>query len=112
MANKTNLVIDQGTTFDAYIDLTDENGDPINVSPYTANAQIRRWYTSSNAAAVLTTNTTIEPLKGVIKLSLTAEQTANLDFGRYVYDVSIVNNANTVTRVVEGIVTVTPRVTR
>ena len=25
MANKTNLVIDQGTTFDVYIDVTDEN---------------------------------------------------------------------------------------
>jgi hypothetical protein len=112
MANKTNLVIDQGTTFDVYIDVTDENGDPINVTPYTVNAQIRRWYTSSDTAAVFTTNTTIQPLNGLIKLSLTAGQTANLNFGRYVYDVSIVNDANTVTRVVEGIVTVTPRVTR
>lgn len=112
MSNKSNLVIDQGTTFDVYIDLTDENGDPIDVSPYVANAQMRKWYSSVNPAAVFATNTAIEPPNGVIRLSLTAEQTANLDHGRYVYDVTIVNDENIITRVLEGIVTVTPRVTR
>jgi hypothetical protein len=112
MSNKSNLVIDQGTSFEAYIDLTDMNDDPINVAAYTANAQMRRWYSSSNTAAVFIANTSIEPANGVIKLSLTASQTANLDHGRYVYDVTIINSANTITRVLEGIVTVTPRVTR
>lgn len=112
MATKANITIDQGTSFSTQIDLTDENDDPIDLSAYTANAQIRRWYSSSNAAAVFVTNTGVNAAAGVLTLSLTADQTANLEFGRYVYDVKVADASNTITRIVEGIVTVTPRVTR
>jgi hypothetical protein len=43
---------------------------------------------------------------------MTAANTASLTPGRYVYDVIITSSANVVTRVVEGIVTVLPSVTR
>lgn len=109
MATKANLVIDQGTTFSTDLTLTDENGDPLNLNGYTANSQIRKWYTSSNAA--VTFSTSINTQIGVISLSLTANQSGNLTAGRYVYDVEI-NNGTEVSRVVEGIVTVTPQVTR
>jgi len=45
-------------------------------------------------------------------LALTDTQTANLTAGRYVYDVVLTDSANVTSRIVEGIVTVTPRVTR
>lgn len=112
MATKANITIDQGTTFSTTVDLTDENGDPINLSAYTPTAQIRRWYTSSNVSAIFVANTGTNALAGVITLSLTSSQTANLYCGRYVYDVNLTDASNTVTRVLEGIVTVTPRVTR
>jgi hypothetical protein len=112
MATKANITIDQGTTFSTTIDLTDENDDPIDLAAYTATAQIRRWYSSSNAAAVFVANTGTNTAAGIITLSLTANQTANLEFGRYVYDVKVADASNTITRIVEGIVTVTPRVTR
>jgi hypothetical protein len=41
-----------------------------------------------------------------------AANTANLSAGRYVYDLKITSPANVVSRVVEGIVTVLPSVTR
>lgn len=109
MATKSNLVIDQGSTFSTDLTLTDENGDPIDLVGYTANSQIRKWYTSSTPSATFTTaiNTQI----GVITLSLTANQTSNLVSGRYVYDVEI-NSGAEVSRIVEGIVTITPQVTR
>ena len=108
MATKSNLVIDQGATFSTDLTLTDENGDILNLVGYTANSQIRKWYTSTNYIAFTTAvNTSI----GVITLSLTDSQTANLTAGRYVYDVEI-NDGSTVSRVVEGIITVTPNVTR
>jgi hypothetical protein len=49
---------------------------------------------------------------GVIELSLTDTQTAALDApSRYVYDVYITKTADsTVTRVIEGIITVNPKV--
>lgn len=109
MATKANLVIDQGTTFSTDLNLTDENGDILNLNGYTANSQIRKWYTSSNAAATFTAS--INTDSGVISLSLTESQTSNLVAGRYVYDVEI-NDGSTISRVVEGIITVTPQVTR
>lgn len=112
MATKANITIDQGTTFSTNFDLTDENDDPIDLSAYTAEAQIRRWYTSVNAAATFTTNTGANAAAGTLTISLTAAQTANLEYGRYVYDVKVADASNTITRVIEGIVTVTPRVSR
>jgi hypothetical protein len=109
MATKANLVIDQGSTFSTDLSLTDENGDALALEGYTANSQIRKWYTSSNAAAIFTTYISVPD--GIITLSLTSNQTSNLVSGRYVYDVEI-NNEVTVSRVVEGIITVTPQVTR
>ena len=108
MATKANLVIDQGATFSTDLTLTDENGDMLILSGYTANSQLRKWYTSTSYVAFTTAvNTDI----GVITLSLTDSQTANLVAGRYVYDVEI-SDGSTVSRVVEGIITVTPNVTR
>ena len=111
MATKANLVIDQGSTFSADLNLTDENGNVLDLNGYTANSQIRKWYTSSNPAASFTT--TINVSSGVITLSLTANQSSNLVSGRYVYDVELNDTGSgEVSRIVEGIVTVTPQVTR
>jgi hypothetical protein len=109
MATKANLVIDQGATFSTDLSFKDENGDPIVLDGYSANSQIRKWYTSETPAAIF--NTEIDPFVGVVTLSLTSNQTSNLVSGRYVYDVEI-NDGSTVSRVVEGIITVTPQVTR
>jgi hypothetical protein len=109
MATKANLVIDQGSTFSADLNLADENGDPLILNGYTANSQIRKWYSSTNAAATFTTAINVE--SGVISLNLSANQTSNLVSGRYVYDVELTDGGG-VSRIVEGIVTVTPQVTR
>jgi hypothetical protein len=109
MATKSNLVIDQGSTYSVVLDLTDENGDVIDLIGYTANSQIRKWYTSSTPAATFTTS--INASSGELELSLTANQTSNLVAGRYVYDVELDNNG-VISRIVEGIVTVTPQVTK
>ncbi len=108
MATKANLVIDQGATYEVTLDLTDENGDILNLGGYSANSQLRKWYTSTNSTAF---STSINTLAGTITLSLTATQTANLTAGRYVYDVEV-TSSNVVSRIIEGIVTVTPNVTR
>lgn len=107
MATKANIIIDQGTTFSTEIYLTDDAGNALNLLDYTANSQIRKWYTSNSAVSF-----TINLDSGVVRLSLSANTTASLEAGRYVYDVLLTDVGNTVTRVLEGIVTVTPRVTR
>lgn len=109
MATKANLVIDQGSTYSVSLDLSDENGDPLELTGFTANSQIRKWYTSLNAAAIFTTS--INVASGELTLSLTSDQTSNLIAGRYVYDVEL-NQNGVISRIVEGIVTVTPQVTK
>lgn len=109
MATKANILIDQGSTYTTDLNLTDENGDALNLSGYSANSQIRKHYTSSNS---VTFSTSVNAIAGIITLSLTANQTSNLISGRYVYDVELTDASNSVSRIVEGIVTVTPQVTR
>lgn len=109
MATKANLVIDQGSSYSVTLDLTDENGDVIILSDYVANSQIRKWYTSLSPAAVFATS--IDAASGELTLSLTANQTSSLVAGRYVYDVELDQNG-VISRIVEGIVTVTPQVTK
>ena len=107
MALKTNITIDQGTTFTYTFAVTDTNGDPVDLSGYTANSQMRKSYSSSNATTFTCATST-----GAVVISLTANQTANVVAGRYVYDVELTSANGAVTRHVEGIVTVTPQVTR
>lgn len=110
MATKANLVIDQGSTFSAELTLTDDIGDKIDLSTANAVSQMRKWYTSSNAVNFATAINTSD---GTITLSLTSSQTNSIIAGRYVYDVEVTDiNTGETSRIVEGIVTVTPQVTR
>lgn len=109
MATKANIIVDQGTTFSTTISLTDDNGDPIDLTGYSGRSQMRKHYTSSNSQSF---SVSLSNTEGTVALSLTAAQTANLTAGRYVYDVEVVSAANVVSRIIEGIVTVTPEVTR
>lgn len=108
MATKANLIVDQGSSFNVSIDITDQNDEGIDLTGYTGASQIRKTYTSSS----YTPFTVALGANGQVSLSLTAAQTANLVAGRYLYDVELTSSGNTVTRVVEGIVTVTPQITK
>lgn len=110
MATINNLFIDQGTTFSVNIQVFDSAGDPLNISGYTANSQIRKSYNSSNAAATFSANVS-NAINGIVTLSLTTEQTSALKYGRYLYDLNITSGAITL-RASEGIVTVYPQVTQ
>lgn len=108
MAIKANLLIDQGTTFSTRLSITDSNGQNINLTGFSAAAQMRKHYTSSNAVNFMTSLTNT----GFVTLGLSADTTANLAPGRYVYDVELTDSQGRISRIVEGIVTVSPNVTR
>jgi hypothetical protein len=110
MANLRNLTIDQGSTYSISIELSDANDNPLDLSDYTIHAQLRKSYGSTTYTA-FTTSSGEDPEDGVITLSLTAQQTGALRSGRYVYDVEIVDGSEVI-RVLEGIITITPEVTR
>jgi hypothetical protein len=110
MATTRNLTIDQGTTFSISIELSDAIDNPLDLTEYTIRAQLRKSY-GSNTFTEFSTSSGDNPENGVITLSLTSEQTTSLRPGRYVYDIEIEND-DEVVRVLEGIITVTPEVTR
>jgi hypothetical protein len=109
MAIKANIVIDQGTSFATTIDVTDEDGVFVDLTGFTGAAQLRKHYTSTAQTAF---TVSISAGTGQVTLSLTANATNNVAAGRYVYDCELTDTAGTVSRLIEGIVTVTPGVTR
>jgi hypothetical protein len=112
MASYVELFIDQGTTFNNIINLTDDNTNtPINIYGYSVTSQMRRSYYSQNITANIIC-TTSNTSNGEISMSISAANTANIKPGRYVFDVKTVKGNGNITRVLEGIITVNPQVTR
>jgi hypothetical protein len=110
LAAYSELTLEQGATFSTTVNVEDTQGTAINLTGYSASSQIRKSYYSTSAnsfTATITSNA-----NGEITLSMTAANTANLNAGRYLYDLLITAPNTTKTRVVEGIITVLPSVTR
>ena len=109
MAAIANLSIQQGASFSSDATVTTDADGVFDLTGHSSYGQLSKGFSSTQSRTTFTTsnnNTT-----GVITLTLSAAQTAALEEGRYVYDVTIVKNSDsTVTRVVEGIATVFPRV--
>ena len=109
MAIKANLIIDQGATYATKLNITDANGIAVDLTGYSAAAQIRKHYTSSNSTPF---TVSLTAATGAVVLSLSSNSTANLVAGRYVYDVELTDGAGRISRIIEGTVTITPNVTR
>lgn len=112
MAAYVELFMDQGATFNNVLSLNDDiTNEPLNILGYTVTSQIKRSYYSSKITANITCTIT-DATNGVITMSMASGNTANIKAGRYLFDVKTKDLTNTVTRVLEGIITVTPQVTR
>jgi len=110
MAAIANLRIDQGASFSSDVTVTGDDDSIFNLTGHTATAKLSKGYTSTHTRTNFTT--AINTATGVETLTLNADQTIGLEEGRYVYDVEILKTSDsTVTRVVEGIVTVYPSAT-
>jgi|TARA_B110001452_G_scaffold257153_1_gene251086 hypothetical protein len=110
MSAVANLYIDQGTDFSVQVDCTDTQGDVLNLTGYTATAQIRKTYGSSNPTA--TFSCTHSGVGGVVTMQLTDTVTAGIAEGRYVYDLIVQDGSGLKSRIVEGQAIITPSVTR
>ena len=110
MAVYSNMTIDQGTDFSSAIDVTDADGDPVNLTGYTVKGQIRKSYTSSTAVDL--TCAVSNAAAGIISIALTAAQSNAMKYGRYLYDVEMTSSGGAKTRVLEGQVEITPGVTQ
>ena len=111
MAQFVELDLDQGTDLSYNLDLTQDDGSPLNVTGYTFSSSIRKSYYSSNVTANLTV-TVANSVGGNVLLTMNSAVSANIKAGRYLFDVKQKDAANVTTRIIEGIITVLPQVTK
>jgi len=109
-AGKYNFTLEQGATFSREITVQD-SGSAMNLTGYTPRMQMRSTHDSSTIALTFTA-TVSNASQGKISLSATDTLTSAVEEGIYVYDLEIESSGGTVTRLMEGNVTVTPEVTR
>ena len=106
-----NIIVEQGTTFVLNVTIK-EDGEPKNISGYSARAQMRPTRTSSTLTATFTCSIP-DPTSGLIIMEMTPTTTSGITDGRYYYDLELVGAGETiVNRLLQGEVTVSPEVTR
>jgi hypothetical protein len=81
----SNIYIDQGSDFSTTVTINDSNGDLLDLFGYTANAQIRKTY-SSTLYVDFPTTFSEDRSTGEITLDLSSTATSQLNPGLYVYD--------------------------
>lgn len=111
MSEYVELFIDQGSNFETTINLADDDtNSPQNLSGVIVTSQIRKSMLSENAAATFQCSVT-NANDGEITLAMSAANTANLKFGTYFFDVRLLSSGN-YSRLIEGVIHVTPSITR
>jgi hypothetical protein len=120
IAGTYNILCEQGTTFTRVLLIEQPTpADPTiyevyNLSSHTARMHVRRTIESTVPLISLTTENEriiIDGPAGQITLIIDAEDTAAL-ISSGVYDLEIIDENDTVSRVIQGLFTLSPEVTR
>jgi hypothetical protein len=110
MAEYVELYIDQGTDFITTITVNDDDTNlPVGQAGVNVASHIKRSLLSTNAYASFACSVS-DPANGEITISMTSANTANLRPGRYFFDINTTSGGLR-TRLIEGIVIVTPAIT-
>jgi len=119
-AGKYNITVEQGSTFDLKLLYQDSNGNPADLTGYSAKMQIRPDYADYTATTYLTLSSsldvdgsglTITPISGSISIFISATKTDAFQFNDALYDLELYSN-DLVLRLLEGKVRVKKSVTR
>jgi hypothetical protein len=113
-ATTYDILIEQGATYSQVITYKD-NGVAVNLTGYTARMQVRATLESASTLVELTTANSRIALggtAGTISLTISATDTAALTAGRGVYDLELVSGSGIVTRLLQGVATISRNVTR
>jgi hypothetical protein len=108
------ILIEQGATFSESMVYKDQ-GVAINLTGFTARMQVRATLESASTLVELTTandRIALGGTAGTITLSISATDTEALTAGRGVYDLELVSGSGIVTRLLQGVATISRNVTR
>ena len=102
--------MEQGATFSRQLTVK-EDGSAMDLTGYSVASKFRSTHDSSTVVGIFTCTIT-SASGGVISMAMTASTTADIEEGIYKYDLEITSGSGTVTRLLEGDITVNPEVTR
>jgi hypothetical protein len=111
MAEYVELYIDQGADFESTLVLEDDVTNLLqNVSSYVVTGTMRRSLLSQNASGILSCAINANAT-GEILMTMNAANTANLRPGTHLFDVKTFDGSK-YNRLIEGIIIVTPSITK
>lgn len=106
------LFLTQAANFSKTIVAKNDNGETMNLHGYTVASYAKRSYYTNRVTLDFTT-TILDASNGIVKLTASAGDTANVGPGRLVYDVIAMSSAlGDSQRILEGIIQVNPATTR
>ena len=110
MAIAQNIIIDQDADYSQQFTAKTDAGVVIDLTNSSLDGMVRKSFAST--AYTSFAPTIVTATSGTFTLALTDVQTALLERGRHVYDVRVTDSTSTITRIQEGVATVSPSVTR
>lgn len=105
-----NLVIEIGATFDQTVTWTDEDGDAVDVSGYTAAMKVKSKIGGSTLVSLTDGDGITLGADGTIRIVIEAATTAALSAETAVYDLVLTSAAGKVTRLLQGRADISPSV--
>jgi len=109
-AGTYNFIVEQGATFNRILTVK-ENNSAMNLTGYSVASKMRSTHDSSTVVGTFTC-TISNASGGEITMSMTSSTSSAIEEGIYVYDLETTSGSGTVTRLLQGEVTVNPEVTR
>ncbi len=110
MAIAQNIIIEQDADYSQQFTAKTDAGVVIDLTNSSLDGMVRKSFAST--AYTSFAPTIVTATSGTFTLALTDVQTALLERGRHVYDVRVTDSTSTITRIQEGVATVSPSVTR
>lgn len=112
-AGTHDIIIDQGARWSLAFTWQDSNGDPVDLTGYTINAQVRTTYADSGGTLLAEATATItDEAGGEFTLSIPAATTEAMTPGSWLWDVEADPGDGEVERLVMGRAIVRGEVTR
>ena len=126
-AGNYSFIIEQGTTVNFEIQYTDSNSNPINLTGYSGKMQIKSNFADDNPTTYATLSSSLAPdgtglnfsgsigtkppTSGSIGIFISAASSSAFNFTKAKYDLEI-TSGSTVTRLLQGTITLSKEVTR
>lgn len=110
-----NIIADQGATYSLGLVKKDSRKRVVPLTGYTARMHVRESAAASNTVLELTTENDgliIDAPRGMVTIYISSQQMTNINAGKYVYDLELIDGDDEVERLIMGSFTVRAEVTR